>query len=73
MGIIRADVTRIEQLMMTPGSNTKVNPYPRTWTIGGTVDSKSTLIYGGILLSRVPAPPPAPWPDGGAESLRSLC
>ncbi|GFO23661.1 hypothetical protein PoB_005016600 [Plakobranchus ocellatus] len=25
----------------------------------------------GTLLSRVRAPPPAPWPDGGPESLRS--
>ncbi|GFO45822.1 hypothetical protein PoB_007232700 [Plakobranchus ocellatus] len=25
------------------------------------------------LLSRVQAPPPVPWPDGGSESLRSPC
>ncbi|GFO18114.1 hypothetical protein PoB_004461900 [Plakobranchus ocellatus] len=27
----------------------------------------------GTLLSRIRAPPPAPWPDGGPESLRSPC
>ncbi|GFO44990.1 hypothetical protein PoB_007149500 [Plakobranchus ocellatus] len=26
-----------------------------------------------LRMSRVRAPPPAPWPDGGPESLRSPC
>ncbi|GFO43615.1 hypothetical protein PoB_007012000 [Plakobranchus ocellatus] len=39
----------------------------------GTVASESALRSAGTLLSRVRAPPPAPWPDGGPESLRSPC
>ncbi|GFO49796.1 hypothetical protein PoB_007630100 [Plakobranchus ocellatus] len=41
--------------------------------VGGTVASESALRSAGTLLSRVRAPPPAPWPDGGPESLRSPC
>ncbi|GFN85795.1 hypothetical protein PoB_001230100 [Plakobranchus ocellatus] len=41
--------------------------------VGGTVANESTLRSAGTLLSRVRAPPPAPWPDGGPESLRSPC
>ncbi|GFN96650.1 hypothetical protein PoB_002315600 [Plakobranchus ocellatus] len=32
-----------------------------------------SLKSAGSLLSRVRAPPPAPWPDGRPESLRSPC
>ncbi|GFN84792.1 tumor protein p53-inducible protein 13 [Plakobranchus ocellatus] len=39
--------------------------------VGGTVARESALRSAGTLLSRVRAPPPAPWPDGGPESLRS--
>ncbi|GFO18620.1 hypothetical protein PoB_004512500 [Plakobranchus ocellatus] len=39
--------------------------------VGGIVASESALRSAGNLLSRVRAPPPAPWPDGGPESLRS--
>ncbi|GFO11444.1 hypothetical protein PoB_003794900 [Plakobranchus ocellatus] len=38
--------------------------------VGGTVASESVLRSAGTLLSRVRVPPPAPWPDGGSESLR---
>ncbi|GFO04810.1 hypothetical protein PoB_003131500 [Plakobranchus ocellatus] len=38
----------------------------------GTVASESALRSAGTFLSRVRAPPPAPWPNGGPESLRSL-
>ncbi|GFO49839.1 hypothetical protein PoB_007634400 [Plakobranchus ocellatus] len=41
--------------------------------VGGTVASESALRSAGTILSRVRAPPPAPWPDGGPESLRSPC
>ncbi|GFO29575.1 hypothetical protein PoB_005608000 [Plakobranchus ocellatus] len=41
--------------------------------VGGTVVSESALRSAGTLLSRVQAPPPAPWPDGGPKSLRSPC
>ncbi|GFO08010.1 hypothetical protein PoB_003451500 [Plakobranchus ocellatus] len=41
--------------------------------VGGTVASESALRSAGTLLSRVRAPPSAPWPDGGPESLRSPC
>ncbi|GFN89764.1 hypothetical protein PoB_001627000 [Plakobranchus ocellatus] len=41
--------------------------------LGGTVASESALRSAGTFLSRVRAPPPAPWPDGGPESLRSPC
>ncbi|GFO36313.1 hypothetical protein PoB_006281800, partial [Plakobranchus ocellatus] len=41
--------------------------------VGGTVVSESALRSAGTLLSRVRVPPPAPWPDGGPESLRSPC
>ncbi|GFO37902.1 hypothetical protein PoB_006440700 [Plakobranchus ocellatus] len=38
-----------------------------------TVACESALRSAGTLLSRVRAPLPAPWPDGGPESLRSPC
>ncbi|GFN74586.1 hypothetical protein PoB_000109200 [Plakobranchus ocellatus] len=41
--------------------------------VGGSVVSESALRSAGTLLSRVRAPPRAPWPDGGPESLRSPC
>ncbi|GFO06100.1 hypothetical protein PoB_003260500 [Plakobranchus ocellatus] len=41
--------------------------------IGGIVDSEYAPRSAEILLSRVRAPPPALWPDGGPESLRSPC
>ncbi|GFO07242.1 hypothetical protein PoB_003374700 [Plakobranchus ocellatus] len=41
--------------------------------VGGTVASESALRSAGTLLSRVRAPPPASWPEGGPESLRSPC
>ncbi|GFO28763.1 hypothetical protein PoB_005526800 [Plakobranchus ocellatus] len=41
--------------------------------VGGTVASESALRYPGVPLSRVRAPPPAPWPDGEPESLRTPC
>ncbi|GFO01610.1 hypothetical protein PoB_002811500 [Plakobranchus ocellatus] len=41
--------------------------------VGGTVDSESALRSAGTLLLRVRAPPSAPRPDGGPESLRSPC
>ncbi|GFN95789.1 cnpolydom [Plakobranchus ocellatus] len=37
----------------------------------GTVASESALRSAGTYLSRVRAPSPAPWPDGGPESLRA--
>ncbi|GFO00295.1 hypothetical protein PoB_002680000 [Plakobranchus ocellatus] len=37
------------------------------------VANESALGSAGTLLSRVRAPPSAPWPDGGPESLRSPC
>ncbi|GFO22107.1 ficolin-2 [Plakobranchus ocellatus] len=39
--------------------------------VGGTVARESALISAGTLLSRFRAPPPAPRPDGGLQSLRS--
>ncbi|GFO18614.1 hypothetical protein PoB_004511900 [Plakobranchus ocellatus] len=44
-----------------------------SWDVGGTVASESALRSTGTLLSRVRAQPPAPWPDGGPESLKSPC
>ncbi|GFO16207.1 hypothetical protein PoB_004271200 [Plakobranchus ocellatus] len=41
--------------------------------VGGSVASESALRSAGTRLSRVRTPPPASWPDGGPESLRSLC
>ncbi|GFO17225.1 hypothetical protein PoB_004373000 [Plakobranchus ocellatus] len=41
--------------------------------VGGTVASESALRSAGTFLPRIRAPPPAPWPDGGSESLRSPC
>ncbi|GFO13774.1 hypothetical protein PoB_004027900 [Plakobranchus ocellatus] len=40
---------------------------------GSTVACESALRSAGTLLSRVRAPLPASWPDGGPESLRSSC
>ncbi|GFO25633.1 hypothetical protein PoB_005213800 [Plakobranchus ocellatus] len=48
-------------------------PWGRGKGVGGTVASKSALRSAGTLLSRVRAPPLAPWPDGGPEGLRSPC
>ncbi|GFN99310.1 hypothetical protein PoB_002581600 [Plakobranchus ocellatus] len=51
-----------------------LNPPPLyTRGVGGTVASESALKSAWILQSRVRAPPPALWPDGGHESLRSPC
>ncbi|GFO36875.1 hypothetical protein PoB_006338000 [Plakobranchus ocellatus] len=41
--------------------------------INSTVACESALRSAGTLLSRVRAPLPAPWPEGGPESLRSPC
>ncbi|GFN89540.1 hypothetical protein PoB_001604600 [Plakobranchus ocellatus] len=41
--------------------------------VGGTVASESALRSAETLLSRVRVPPPAPWPNGAPESLRSPC
>ncbi|GFO18105.1 hypothetical protein PoB_004461000 [Plakobranchus ocellatus] len=41
--------------------------------IGGTVVGESTLRSAGILLSRIRASLPAPWPKGWPKSLRSPC
>ncbi|GFO40580.1 hypothetical protein PoB_006708500 [Plakobranchus ocellatus] len=38
---------------------------------GGPVDDEPALRSARIHLSKVRAPPPAPWPGGGSESLRS--
>ncbi|GFN91067.1 hypothetical protein PoB_001757300 [Plakobranchus ocellatus] len=46
---------------------------PQCRGVRGTVDSESALRSARILLSQVRALPPAPWPDGGPESLRSPC
>ncbi|GFO32350.1 hypothetical protein PoB_005885500 [Plakobranchus ocellatus] len=49
--------------------------YSLTLIVGvdGTVASESALRSAGILLWRVPALPPALRPDGGPQTLRSLC
>ncbi|GFN97085.1 hypothetical protein PoB_002359100 [Plakobranchus ocellatus] len=39
----------------------------------GTVESEPILRSAGFHLSRARAPPPAPWLDGGPESLISPC
>ncbi|GFO02634.1 hypothetical protein PoB_002913900 [Plakobranchus ocellatus] len=39
----------------------------------GAVASESALRSAGTILSEIRAPPPAPLPDGGPESLRSPC
>ncbi|GFO45001.1 hypothetical protein PoB_007150600 [Plakobranchus ocellatus] len=41
--------------------------------VGGSVVTESALRSAGTLMSRVRAPPPAPWPDGGPKSLSSPC
>ncbi|GFN98401.1 hypothetical protein PoB_002490700 [Plakobranchus ocellatus] len=48
-------------------------PGEASWGVDSTVASESALRSAGTLLSRVRAPPPAPWPDGEPESLRSPC
>ncbi|GFO00623.1 hypothetical protein PoB_002712800 [Plakobranchus ocellatus] len=42
-----------------PGNNTITHT-----GVGGSVAGESALRSAGTLLSRVRAPPPAPWPDG---------
>ncbi|GFN79441.1 hypothetical protein PoB_000594700 [Plakobranchus ocellatus] len=42
-----------------------------TWTTQRI--NESAQRSAGTLLSRVRAPPLAPWPDGGPKSLRSPC
>ncbi|GFO43485.1 hypothetical protein PoB_006999000 [Plakobranchus ocellatus] len=61
---------------MLEQSNRKEKYFHRPLQIGGvgsTVACESALRSAGTLLSRVRAPLPAPWPDGGPESLRSPC
>ncbi|GFN89705.1 hypothetical protein PoB_001621100 [Plakobranchus ocellatus] len=43
----------------------------RVGSLGGRMDSEQVLKSAGTLLLQVQAPPPAPWPDEGPESLRS--
>ncbi|GFO14351.1 hypothetical protein PoB_004085600 [Plakobranchus ocellatus] len=45
--------------------------YLLSGSVGSTVAIESALRPAGTFLPRVRAPPPAPWPDGGPESLRS--
>ncbi|GFO22462.1 hypothetical protein PoB_004896700 [Plakobranchus ocellatus] len=45
-------------------------PYAIIRGVGSRVVSESALRSAGTLLSRVQAPLPAPWPDGGPKSLR---
>ncbi|GFO19378.1 hypothetical protein PoB_004588300 [Plakobranchus ocellatus] len=44
---------------------------PSSVCAGASVASKSALRFSGTLLSRALASLPAPWPDGGPESLGS--
>ncbi|GFN98806.1 hypothetical protein PoB_002531200 [Plakobranchus ocellatus] len=47
---------------------------PTETGVDGSVASESALRIvrsAGTLLSRARATPPAPWPDGGSESLKS--
>ncbi|GFN74848.1 hypothetical protein PoB_000135400 [Plakobranchus ocellatus] len=39
------------------------------WGDGGTVNSESALRSSGTLMLQVRAPPPAPWLNGGPQSL----
>ncbi|GFO23755.1 hemocyte protein-glutamine gamma-glutamyltransferase-like [Plakobranchus ocellatus] len=48
-------------------------PPPPPGGVGRTVASESALRSAGTLLSRVRAPLPALWPDGGPKRLRSPC
>ncbi|GFO48917.1 hypothetical protein PoB_007542200 [Plakobranchus ocellatus] len=41
--------------------------------VGGTIDNKSAPRSAGTTLSRVRAPPPAPWPNGRPESQSPSC
>ncbi|GFN95536.1 hypothetical protein PoB_002204200, partial [Plakobranchus ocellatus] len=41
--------------------------------VNGKVACESALRSAGTILSRVRASPPAPRPDGGPQSLRSVC
>ncbi|GFN87721.1 hypothetical protein PoB_001422700 [Plakobranchus ocellatus] len=51
----------------------KIQDFKLHGDVAGSVASDSALRSAGSLLSRVRAPPPAPWPGGGSESLRSSC
>ncbi|GFO22083.1 hypothetical protein PoB_004858800 [Plakobranchus ocellatus] len=46
-------------------------PRSSNWGVSGTVANESALRSVGSILSQVRAPPPAPRPEGGTESLRS--
>ncbi|GFN99222.1 hypothetical protein PoB_002572800 [Plakobranchus ocellatus] len=54
-------------------SVTESQPVHRAPYQNGAVSSDPALRSAGTLLLRVRAPPPASWPDGGPESLRSPC
>ncbi|GFO02141.1 hypothetical protein PoB_002864600 [Plakobranchus ocellatus] len=47
--------------------------FPLVEDVSGTVDSKSALKSAVTLMSRVRAPPQAPSPDGGSESVKLSC
>ncbi|GFO18098.1 hypothetical protein PoB_004460300 [Plakobranchus ocellatus] len=52
----------VPEIIITCESSLDVAPL-LPWGVGGTVDSESALRSAGTLLSRVRAPPPAPWPN----------
>ncbi|GFO12680.1 hypothetical protein PoB_003918500 [Plakobranchus ocellatus] len=66
-------VMRLNLIAAGLNGNCRTGTTAQWWGIGGTVVSESALRSAGTLLSRVRAPPPAPWPDGGPKSLRSPC
>ncbi|GFN91420.1 hypothetical protein PoB_001792600 [Plakobranchus ocellatus] len=68
-GAIVLQVENVEKVRAAPRSR----PRRRPLGVGSTVACESALRSAGTLLSRVRAPLPAPWPDGGPESLRSPC
>ncbi|GFO37089.1 hypothetical protein PoB_006359400 [Plakobranchus ocellatus] len=41
--------------------------------IGGRVDRESAVKSAGTFMSRLRAPPSAPWPDREPASMRSAC
>ncbi|GFO37739.1 hypothetical protein PoB_006424400 [Plakobranchus ocellatus] len=69
--VITVAVNKLHYLTIKPVVNTLVDRI-NNWSIGDTVDSRTARRSAGsfLLHLQIRAPLPAPWPEGGPESLR---
>ncbi|GFO26442.1 hypothetical protein PoB_005294700 [Plakobranchus ocellatus] len=63
----------MDSLLLTQRAGPSRPPPFSQGAVGGIADNEAAYISAKTPLSRVRAPPLAPWPDGGPGSLRSPC